>query len=417
LAWTILTVDAALAASPASPPLRPFPRHVVLPDWATLPSNVTRDQLDGQVERLYREWKQRYLRRIPGDAPQAYVAYNLEGDSTSKNAEACSEAQGYGLMATVLMAGADPQAHDDFDALLRFCRAHPSHHDPALMAWQQVKDAKGRVIDNPDGGSDSATDGDMDIAYALLLANRQWGSAGAIDYRFEASRAIEAIWNEEINVASKIPKLGDWASDDDPSLGPGTRPSDFMIDHLKAFGAATGRQDRWSVVVARVYKLIGQLHRDFSPSTGLLPDFVVTPGGIGRPAQPNYLEGPHDGDYGYNAARVPWRLAMDPLATGDQHAVPQLWTINRWIRQATGDDPNKIRAGYGLDGRPIRNYGDMAFMAPFAVSAMIDRQNKPWLDALWAAMVAAPTDAGSYYGNSIRLLCAIVVSGNWWQPL
>jgi hypothetical protein len=84
LAWTILTVDAALAASPASPPLRPFPRHVVLPDWATLPSNVTRDQLDGQVERLYREWKQRYLRRIPGDAPQAYVAYNLEGDSAAR---------------------------------------------------------------------------------------------------------------------------------------------------------------------------------------------------------------------------------------------------------------------------------------------------------------------------------------------
>ena len=31
------------------------------------------------------------------------------------------------------------------------------------------------------GGTDSAFDGDCDIAYALLLADAQWGSAGAID--------------------------------------------------------------------------------------------------------------------------------------------------------------------------------------------------------------------------------------------
>ncbi len=45
------------------------------------------------------------------------------------------------------------------------------------MAWQQVKDKSGKIINTP-GDADSATDGDMDIAYSLLMAHRQWGSGG-----------------------------------------------------------------------------------------------------------------------------------------------------------------------------------------------------------------------------------------------
>jgi len=42
----------------------------------------------------------------------------------------------------------------------------------------------------PPGDFDSAADGDLDIAYALLLADRQWGSCGTVNYLLEAQRVL-----------------------------------------------------------------------------------------------------------------------------------------------------------------------------------------------------------------------------------
>ena len=37
------------------------------------------------------------------------------------------------------------------------------------MGWQQVME-NGMIVPGPEGGDDSATDGDFDVCYALLLA-------------------------------------------------------------------------------------------------------------------------------------------------------------------------------------------------------------------------------------------------------
>jgi hypothetical protein len=58
----------------------------------------------------------------------------------------------------------------------------------------------------------------------------------------------------------------------------------------------------------------------------------------------------------------------------------------------------------------------LAFVAPFAVSAMVGAQNQRWLNALWHYVVGTPLDASDYYGNTIKMLSMIVVSGNWWSP-
>jgi len=44
---------------------------------------------------------------------------------------------------------------------------------------------------------DSATDGDLDIAFGLLLADAQWGSSGAIDYH-QAARDVIADMRDEV---------------------------------------------------------------------------------------------------------------------------------------------------------------------------------------------------------------------------
>lgn len=52
------------------------------------------------------------------------------------------------------------------------------------MAWKVNADGSR-------GGDTSAFDGDADIAYGLILADRQWGSEGAIDFRGEALAKLE----------------------------------------------------------------------------------------------------------------------------------------------------------------------------------------------------------------------------------
>ena len=40
--------------------------------------------------------------------------------------------------------------------------------------------------------------------------------------------------------------------------------------------------------------------------------------------------------------------------------------------------------------------------------------DQAWLDALWAALVAAPAE--KYFGDSIKMLVMIIVSNNGWSP-
>ena len=135
------------------------------------------------------------------------------------------------------------------------------------MAWQQFRGCKERK-----GDDDSASDGDLDIAYALLLADAQWGSGGPINYRAEALKVIAALKEADLNTAIPSVKPGDWAQEKMPQIND-TRTSDFMPDHFRAFAQATG-DAIWERLLDKEYTLIGQLQGKFSPQTGLLPDFA-----------------------------------------------------------------------------------------------------------------------------------------------
>ncbi|BBI36306.1 glycosyl hydrolase family 8 [Cohnella abietis] len=391
-------------------PFKAFPQHTTYKKGSIKPNHVTQTQMDKTVKRLYDEWKAKYVKENPYVKGQYYVWY-ADGDWFKENEVTVSEAHGYGMLITALMAGHDADAKKYFDGMYRYFRAHPSSNNPDLMAWQQADNGKALVDVN---GVDSATDGDMDIAYALLLANKQWGSGGAINYLTQARKVINAIMKSEVNQTEWILKNGDWATSGDRALA--TRPSDFMLQHMKDFQVATG-DTRWSKVINKTYSIMKSLYNNNSPNAGLLPDFVVKIKGSFVPAPPEYLESEFDGDYNYNSSRTPWRIGTDYLLTGDDRAKAQLTTLNKWIRKKTNNDPHKIMAGYKLNGSaPIADYEDISFSAPLMVSAMLDSSNQAWLNKLWDYNTAVKTADELYFGNNLRLLSVIVVSGNWWTP-
>jgi endo-1,4-beta-D-glucanase Y len=309
------------------------------------------------------------------------------------------------MIAMAIMAGHDPQAREVFDGMFRVFRMFPSQNDRQLMAWAIDANCK------PISGGDSATDGDLDIAFALMLADRQWGSTGAIKYLTEARNLVTAINRSEMNSSTRLPLLGDWASD--APYASATRPSDFMVDHFRSFASLSGNS-AWLRTVDSIYAIVSSMQSRFSPATGLLPDFVLGTAVVPTPPQGKFLEGANDGDYSYNSCRVPWRIATDFALTGDFRAKAALNTINGWIKVRTGGDPNMIRDGYKLDGGMFGTDANGAFVAPFGVAAMADASHQDWLDAVWRWLVE--TGREGYYSDSIRLLSMIVMSGNWWEP-
>src|SRR5262249_44539187 len=148
--------------------------------------------------------------------------------------------------------------------------------------------------------------------------------------------------------------------------------SDFMPDHLSSFATALGGD--WSHLLDGEYSTFAAVQMHLSPSTGLIPDFILHPAGSVAAAPGGFLEGANDGAYSYNSCRVPWRLAMGAITGGDTRSHDLTQNINTWIQSKTGGDPNQIMAGYQLNGNVISgiDYNDLAFTAPFGVGAMVD---------------------------------------------
>jgi endo-1,4-beta-D-glucanase Y len=382
----------------------PFPQHVAYHTHIK-PGQFTQEQLDQQVKSYYDAWKNKYLKN-GCESNQYYVFFD------SGNTVTVSEAMGYGMMIIPLMAGYDENARMYFDGLYHYYKAHPSHIMPHLMAWKQITGC----IDAD--GPDSATDGDIDIAFGLLLAHAQWGSNGAINYFREALAIINDIMGNnaaegDINQNYYSIKLGDWVRSG--SYMTGTRTSDFITDHFRAFQCAT-KDSGWYSVIDKCYNLINDIQTNYSPQTGLLPDFIVDVDQNAKPAGPGFLEGNNDGNYYYNACRDPWRLTNDYLISGDSRAKQAVLKLDKWLYNSTGGNVNKVFAGYSLDGEKLNSWSDNSFTAPFTAGAMLDTSNQDWLNKLYSKMLQGSTANGGYYDNTLRLLSMITISGNFWVP-
>lgn len=381
---------------------RPFPQQRSYGQ-----SRLSRPQakLNQDVRAYYKVWKARYVVKV--NQRQYRIAFGKSG--TAAHANTVSEGQGYGMIIVAIMAGHDPQARAIFDGLWRFALAHPSEIDKRLMDWN-YRDGSGNA---------SAFDGDADIAYALLLAEKQWGNSGPVNYRRAFNRIIAGIEASTIGPASRLPELGDWVEPNGAKYNQyTTRSSDYMPGHFRAFARATKRKKFWQAVIAASSQVTSYLQANASPTTGLLPDFIepITIGAkTWRPADPSFLEDPQDGTYDSNACRVPWRLGTDALLNKSAVSAAQVRRISRWAQETTGGVPARFRAGYHLDGTPLPNsdYVSAFFIAPLGVAAMATPGQKAWLNAIYALVRNRYDD---YYADSINLICMLVMTRNFWQP-
>ncbi len=372
---------------------RPFPQQK---SWSGCikPDNVSQQQMNTSVQNMYNYWKSSFLK--PTNLPGGYY---IKGGCTgcSVPSKGTSEGHGYGMIITALMGGYDAQAKTYFDGLYKFFDTHRSTINSELMGWNVAVDERTNAFS-------SAADGDMDIAYALLLAHYQWGSGGAINYLQEAKDMINnGIKASLIHPSSLRVMMGDW---DNNALE--TRSSDWMTAHFRAYQTATS-DTYWSSVANKVYQMVDQLNTN---NLGILPDFVD-----GNPASPDFNNAtgePNSQDYYWNACRTPLRIVTDFAHYGTQAARTQSNRFVNWAKTDIGTNFGTFASGYAVSGQVVGSrYGPAAFVAPLVAASITNSSNQSFLNTGWGYIKNKQED---YYGASINLLSMLVISGNWWIP-
>src|SRR6478609_88552 len=342
---------------------KPFPQALSYP--GCIKPAVAQATLNSDVSTYYNYWKATYLKASTVNPGRYYIS----AGSTGGSAEAItnSEAHGYGMVITVLMAGYDANAKTYFDGLYKMYDTHRSVNNRNLMQWQVMPSEVSQNIG-------SATDGDMDIAYALVLAHYQWGSSGAINYLAAAQTMItNGLKASYITSALRL-GLSDDATNDIYS----TRPSDWMFDHMRAFRKETN-DVVWDNLANNLYSVYNTIITGYSSNTGLISDFVMyNPPQPAPPGKPQADEGNTTGDYSYNACRVPLRVVMDYAHYGTPGAKTIANKIVTWVKGATSGNPGNIKAGYKLNGTALSgsDYQSAVFIAPMVAAATCDASHQ-----------------------------------------
>ncbi len=353
--------------------------------WKTQQAqNTTTATVANNVTNRYQEWEKAYL----AGGRQKYVKTNNGVGST----QTLSEAQGYGMLVTAYAAKKGLSTQTTFNQLTRYYLAHRISSSTPLMAWRQTM-TNGKMVSSKTE-QNSATDGDLDIAYALILADQQWGSKGSINYQDLAKKLIAAIKKDELNQTTHLPKVGNWATTTDTADV--VRTSDLITLYFKKFASYTDDRS-WLTVASQSQQALAKLSAQHQ--SGLMADFVTIAGSdlTVTAVKPKQVATSYDDDYAYNACRVPWRLAASYQASPDKTTKKVLTKMLTFFAKQ-----KKITAVYTLNGKAINHYTNLAFTAPVFYAAKV--MNQTTLTKQYAGTLSKTISENNYYPATIQLL-------------
>lgn len=332
------------------------------------------------VQSLYTIWKENFLER-QGDLVR--VKFD-DPDYT------VSEGIGYGMLISVFMDNAENNTRADFDGLWTYYQAH-SNLGSGLMDWKIAG-----FTNSVESGA--ASDADLDVAVALMMAYRQWND---VSYWNAALNLIQAIETYEIDENMYL-KPGDlWNEAKNPSY--------FSFTAFELFAQAVPlNAQKWNTIKDKHYSLI---LNGRNASTGLIANWTDTDG---NPVDPGNGYGPTYDDFGFDAIRVPWRAAWAYVWFGHTQAQNIASKLAQWSESATQGDPSAIRNWYSLNGTTSQTYtAGPAYTGAFATACMANADSQSYLNLLWAQLKAQTGgDNTTYYHSSLQVLYALLLSGN-----
>lgn len=256
----------------------------------------------------------KYSETVPAFSPYTLLTSSWEKYKTqfinvdgrvldhSQNDVTTSEGQSYALLRAVEV---DDKA--TFDKVWNWTKNTLKRPTDNLFGWRWGNKGNNTYGFIANGGQNSASDADEDIALSLILASRRWNSS---EYSNAALPILNAIWNVETATVSGQRYLvaGNWARSETGII---LNPSYFAPYAWRIFAKVDTRHD-WKSLITPAYNLlriVSQSPLDKNKAVGLAPDWVSmdTKNGAVLPTKiPNLTT-----DYSYDAMRVPWRIYVD----------------------------------------------------------------------------------------------------------
>ncbi len=315
---------------------------------------------------------------------EGYKAEYLEADSyrtldKQQNYITTSEGQSYTMLRAVWLGD-----KDTFDKSWKWTKETLQRKDIGLMSWLYGKRTNGTYgIITEQGGENTATDADVDIALALIFASARWNEQ---QYYDEGMKIVNAIWNEEVVRINGLPYLTADNLEKFSSTTVVINPSYYAPYAYRIF-AKLDKKHAWLKLVDTSYDVLEksmELNLDTDKSAGLPPDWVFMnrkTGAISAPQSPDLTT-----HFGFNAFRVPWRLALD-AQWYDEPRAKELLSKMKFL--STEWNSNAILyTSYTHDGKPAIKNQSAAFYGA----------------TLGYFMYADPENAKTIYENKLQIL-------------
>ncbi|WDF59766.1 glycosyl hydrolase family 8 [Flavobacterium sp. KACC 22758] len=357
---------------------QPFPANVVFNN-GLMPS--AKNSQDAQNN--YDTWKKNFVEGCSNGR------YRVKFDSSW---ETVSEGIGYGMLLSVYMADKTL-----FDGLWLYYKDNVNSNK--VMNWK-INGCSGTI------GQNGATDAELDAAFALIVADYQWASAGTINYKNDATALISAIKNHEVEANTYVLKPGDQFGGSQI-----TNPSYFSPAYYRVFGTFTNDTAFWNQVAAKSYTIINNNLTQNNAVGGLVSDWCEASGAYSSQAG-GYANGGKM--YTYDAARTPWRIAVDYLWHGNADAKAYAKKSSDFVRVNLGGSSN-IKDGYNQNGSVSGQWHNATFVGAFACAAMAG-ENQNHLDASYTDLKNL-NEPNSYFNHTLKTLYSFLLTGNFYLPL
>ncbi|MEI8032262.1 MAG: glycosyl hydrolase family 8 [Chlorobiaceae bacterium] len=290
-----------------------------------------------------------------------------------------SEAQAYGMLRAVVMR--DRKTFDECFAWTESNLSRKESKGDRLLAWHYVN---GAVEDTA-----AAADADLDYALSLLLAYKTWHEER---YMESARGVLDSILSHETLRSKGRLYLLPWPASGESGTEPITQnPSYYSPLHFRLFYEATGDQ-RWQELLDTTYYLLSNIQHSFNrvKGSGLVPDWcsIESPGEIVPYADKGAL-------YGWDAVRVPLRIAADYFVTGDRRAYDVLKKFSD-VFELEMSDHGKLAPGYDYFRNHLGQFESPIFYsAAYAATAAVSSPAAPMvLERLHSFLIP---DGDSYY--------------------
>lgn len=356
---------------------KPFPANVIYTNGAMAATKNSQDASDN-----YDIWKTNFVSACSNGR------YRVKFDDASKTV---SEGIAYGMLLSAYKGDKTL-----FDGLWLYYKDNVNGN--GVMNWK-INGCSGTE------GYNGATDAELDAAFALIIADYQWGSTGTISYKNDAKTLITAIKNFEIEANTFVLKPGD-------AFGGSaiTNPSYFAPAYYRAFGNFTSDATYWNTVATKAYTIINSNLTQNNAVGGLVSDWCTESGAHSSQAS-GYANGGKS--YTYDAARTPWRIALDYLWYGTADAKTYAKKSSDFVRVTLNGTAN-IKDGYNQDGSLKGQYHNATFVGAFATAAMAG-ENQTHLNASYTDLKNL-NEPNSYFNQTLKTLYLFTLTGNFYLP-